>query len=241
MPETRLDTEEGLVTAMSKLRPKILIINPNSSLEMTEAIHKNALAFAGDDIEVVTVPTPGASPFVATYEDHAKAATGMAQLLRDRQDEFDAFVVACHADPNLDLMKEITRKPVVGIAEASMKLATMLGHSFSVIAPMERTVPNKKALVEKYGLTRDLASVRPASVEAGADEAERLIAAGRRAVTVDGAEVLVLGCAGFAGIDKRMEKELGVPVLDGVVCALIVASGLVKYDLSISKHCRYKN
>ena len=53
--------------------------------------------------------------------------------------------------------------------------------------------------------------------------------------------MVMLGCAGFAGIDKRMEKELGVPVLDGVVCALIVASGLVKYDISISKHCRYKN
>ena len=220
-------------------RSKILVINPNSSVEMTDAIHKNAIAFAGDDIEVTTVPTPGASPFVATYEDHASAAAGMIKILRERESEFDAFVIACHADPNMDLMKEITRKPVVGIAEASMKMATMLGHSFSVIAPMERTVPNKKALVEKYGLTRDLASVRPASVEQGADEAERLIAAGRRAVKEDKAEVLVLGCAGFAGIDKRMEKELGVPVLDGVVCALIIASGLVKYGVSISKVCRY--
>ncbi len=222
-------------------KPKILIINPNSSVEMTEAIHRNAVAFAGEDMDLTTVPTPGATPFIATYEDHAMAAPGMVRLVRDRQNEFDAFIVACHSDPNLDLLKEITRKPVVGIAEASMKLATMLGHSFSVIAPMERTVPNKKALADKYGLTRDLASVRPGSVEKGTDEAERLIAAGRRAIVEDKAEVLVLGCAGFAGIDKRMEKELGVPVLDGVVCALIVASGLVKYDVSISKICRYKD
>ena len=222
-------------------RPKILIINPNSSVEMTAAIHNNAVAFAGEDMDVRTVPTPGATPFIATYEDHARAAPGMVQLVRDLQNEYDAFIVACHSDPNLDLLKEITRKPVVGIAEASMKMATMLGHSFSVIAPMERTVPNKKALADKYGLTRDLASVRPASVESGADEAERLIAAGRRAIAEDKAEVLVLGCAGFAGIDKRMEKELGVPVLDGVVCALIVAAGLVKYDVSISKICRYSD
>lgn len=221
--------------------PKILIINPNSSIEMTEAIHKNAVAFAGSDMDVTTVPTPGTSPFIATYEDHARAAPGMIQLIRERQNEFDAFIVACHSDPNLDLMKEITRKPVVGIAEASMKLATMLGHSFSVIAPVERTVANKRALADKYGLTRDLASVRPASIEKGADEAERLIAAGRRALLEDKAEVLVLGCAGFAGLDKRMEKELGVPVLDGVVCALIVAAGLVKYNVSISKICRYND
>lgn len=222
-------------------KPNILIINPNSSLEMTEAIHKNACAFSGDTLNVTTLPTPGASAFVATYEDHAKASSGMAQLLRENQDKFDAFIVACHADPNLNLMKEITKKPVVGIAEASMKMATMLGHSFSVIAPVERTVPNKKALVTEYGLDRYLASVRPASIEKGNDEAERLIAAGRRAIEEDGAEVLVLGCAGFAGLDKKMEKELGVPVLDGVVCALIIAGGLVQYGVSISKKCRYKN
>jgi len=220
-------------------KPRILIINPNSSAEMTEAIHKNALAFAGEDMEILTVPTPGTPPFIATYEDHAMAAPGMVRLLRENEDSFDAFVIACHGDPNIDLMKEITTKPVVGIAEASMKIATMLGHSFSVIAPVERTVPNKKALIEKYGLTRDAASVRPASIEEGSDEAERLIAAGRRAIEEDGAEVLVLGCAGFAGIDKRMEKELGVPVLDGVICALVIASGLVKYGVSISKKRRY--
>lgn len=222
-------------------RAKILIINPNSSLEMTDAIHENAAAFANGDMDVVTVPTPGTSPFIATYEDHAVAAPGMVKLLRDNEKSYDAFVIACHGDPNMDLMKEITVKPVVGIAEASMKMATMLGHNFSVIAPVERTVPNKKALIDKYGLTRDMASVRPASVENGTDEAERLIAAGRRAVEEDGAEVLVLGCAGFAGLDKRMEKELGVPVLDGVICALIIASGLVRYDVSISKKRRYDN
>lgn len=136
------------------MKPRILIINPNSSEEMTGAIHRNAAAFAGDDMEVLTVPTPGTSPFIATYEDHAMAAPGMVRLLRENEDSFDAFVIACHGDPNIDLMKEITTKPVVGIAEASMKMATMLGHSFSVIAPVERTVPNKKALIDRYGLAR---------------------------------------------------------------------------------------
>ena len=220
-------------------KPRILIINPNSSAEMTEAIHKNAVAFAGDDMEITTVLTPGAPPFIGTYEDHFMAAPGMVQILREREKDYDAIIVACHSDPNLDLMKELAHKPVVGISEASMKMATMLGHSFSVLAPMERTVPNKKALVDKYGLSRDLASVCPGSVEKGTDLAERLTAAGRRALMEDGAEVLVLGCAGFAGLDKRIEKELGAPVLDGVICALIIASGLVRYGVSISKVRRY--
>lgn len=218
----------------------ILIINPNSSLEMTAAIDKNAQSFVADDLTITTMHTPGASAFVATYEDQFKAAAGMVELIRTNQDNYDAFIIACHADPNLDLMKEISNKPVVGIAEASMKLATMLGHCFSVIGPVDKSSANKKALVDKYGLSRELASVRAADLECGATLEEKLIAAGRKAISQDGAEVLVLGCAGFAGLDKRMEAELGVPVLDGVVSALIIATGLVKYNTKISKVRRYR-
>jgi len=57
----------------------------------------------------------------------------------------------------------------------------------------------------------------------------------------DLAEVIVLGCAGFAGMDKRMSEKLGVPVLDGIVCALIVATGLVKAGYSTSKIRRFKD
>lgn len=222
---------------MEKIR--ILVINPNSSLEMTQAIDANAQAFAGADLDVVSVHAPGASNFVATYEDQFNAAAGMMELVRSNSDKYDAFIVACHADPNLDLMKEVSSKPIVGIAEASMKLATMLGHSFSVIGPVDKSSANKQALVDKYGLSRELASIRAADLEQGASLEERLISAGKKAVALDGAEVLVLGCAGFAGLDKRMEQAIGVPVLDGVISALIIATGLVKYNVGISKVRRY--
>ncbi|ADE57946.1 MULTISPECIES: aspartate/glutamate racemase family protein [Aminobacterium] len=219
---------------------RILIINPNSSLEMTEAIHKSACGFAKGDFEVVTLHIPESSPFVATYEDHARAASGMMKIIRDNNDDFDAFVIACHGDPNLDLMKEICDKPVVGIAEASMKMATMLGDRFSVISPVERNIPNKRVLIEKYHLEGYLASIRaPQKEDEGKNEEQRLMGAARKAIDEDMAEVIVLGCAGFAGLDKSMEKELGVPVLDGVVCALIVASGMVRYGVSTSKKRRY--
>lgn len=112
---------------------KILIINPNSDLEMTEAIQKTADNFAEGEFEVVCKATPAAPKFIETYEDEIKATPGMIQLVREYEDKFDAFIIACHCDPNLDVIKEITRKPVVGIGEASMKIASMLGHSFSVI------------------------------------------------------------------------------------------------------------
>ena len=78
-------------------KPRILIINPNSSAEMTEAIHKNAVAFAEDDMEITTVSTPGAPTFIERYEDHFMAAPGMVQILRERERDYDAIIVACHS------------------------------------------------------------------------------------------------------------------------------------------------
>ena len=84
---------------------RILIINPNRDLEMTAAIQRSADNFANGEFDVVCKPTPGAPKFIETYEDQIKAAPGMVQLIRENEDEFDAFIVACHCDPNLDAMK----------------------------------------------------------------------------------------------------------------------------------------
>jgi allantoin racemase len=115
---------------------RILAINPNSDPEMTAAIQESAEAFAQGEFEVRCQPTPNAPPFIETYADMLQAAPGMVQLVREHQAAVDAFVVACHSDPNLDLLKESTTRPVVGIGEASMKLATLLGHRFSVISTL---------------------------------------------------------------------------------------------------------
>jgi len=219
---------------------KILIINPNSDTVMTATILEAARKFANGDFEVNCLPTPGAPKFIETYEDQVNAAPGMLRLLRDNETAYDAFIVACHCDPNLDAMKEVTKKPVVGIGEASMKMATMLGHRFSVVSTDNHSTPNKEALVRKYHLQDLCASVRAPKAEINdCGDEEKYLQVARRAIEEDMAEVIVLGCAGMAGLDKHLEEKLGVPVLDGVICALIIASGLVKYNVSTSKIRRY--
>lgn len=221
---------------------KLLIINPNSDLEMTEAIQKTADAFVDSDIQIVCKHTAGAPKFIETYEDQIKAAPGMIKLIRENEKELDGFIVACHCDPNLDTMKEITKKPIVGIGEASMKLGSMLGHSFSVISMTEQSIPNKEALIRKYHLQDALASVRsPKDKHKELGDEEKYLETAKLAISEDKAEVIVLGCAGMTGMDKRLEKKLDVPVLDGVVCALIILIGLVKYNISTSKIRRYKS
>lgn len=204
---------------------KILIINPNSDLEMTHAIQKTAENFSKGNFEAICFPTPGAPKFIETYEDQKKAAPGMIKLVKENQAQYDGFVVACHCDPNLEMIKGITKKPVVGIGEASMKIASMVGQKFSVIQTSEFSISIKKSLVRQYRLEDSLASIRaPKKEMENMDEYQKYLQTARAAVEEDGADVIVLGCAGMTGLNRKIQKELGIPVLDGVVCGLSVVS-----------------
>lgn len=219
---------------------RILIINPNTDHEMSKLIEKNAREFVNNDYYVECRSVSSGPSFIATYEHQVQSAASTLSMIRENEHDFDAFIIACHADPNLDVCKEVTNKVVVGISEASMKLATMLGHNFSVISPVDHSIPNKEALARKYHLDGQLASVTaPSPKDAGLPAELQLLSAAKIAVQRDKAEVLVLGCAGMSGVDKLIQAELGVPVIDGIMAALIIASGLVRYGVSTSKIRRY--
>jgi allantoin racemase len=189
---------------------------------------------------LVTKPNSGAPEFLETYQDEVAAAPGMIELVRAHEDDFDAIIIACHSDTNIDAIKEMTTTPVVGIGEASMKLATMLGHNFAVVTTHIHSIPGKLAQARKYHLQDLMVSVRaPEKGEENLSDEDLFLTLSRKAVEEDLAEVIVLGCAGLAGMDKKIQGELGVPVLDGVTCALIIATGLVRYGVSTSKSLGY--
>ncbi len=219
---------------------RILIINPNSDPDMTEAIQRSAEDFARGEFEVVAAATPDSPRFIETYQDQIRAAPGMMQLVRQHENTVDAIVIACHSDPNLDAVKEATTRPVVGIGEASMKIASMLGHNFSIVTTHQHSIPGKIAQARRYHLQEQMASVRaPEKGEEGLGNEALFQALSKAAVDEDRAEVVVLGCAGLAGMDKALQRSLGVPVLDGVACALMIAVGLVRYGTSTSKALGY--
>ena len=222
---------------------KILILNPNSDVQMAAKIQACARDFAQDRFQVDCLCAPGGPAFLETYRDIYRSAPGLVSLLQENLERYDAFVLACGYDPNLDLLKELTTKPIVGTAEASMKLATMLGYRFSMLCTDVHSIPIKQELALHYGVERQVASIRVAHLPQQED-AEQLAAAYvpvcRQAVEEDGAEVIVLSCAGFSGLDRLLTQRAGVPVLDGVTCALLLAEGMVRTGMSISKARKYQ-
>lgn len=219
---------------------KIIVINPNSSDEMTASIQQSAEAYVQGRYEVETLSTPGAPVFIDYFEDHALAAPGMIKIIEDYQDSADAFVIACHCDPNLHLLRQISKKPVIGIGEASMHMATMIGGRFTVLSTDKHSVTHKQDIIHEYGLDHFCASVRitDPTIE---DSVEAYVDAAKKAMDEDYAEVIVLGCAGLCDLTNALRERIEAPVLDGVVCGLIQAEGLVNAGLTTSKVRLYAN
>lgn len=205
---------------------KILIINPNSDENTDKILLRKAKAFSLPGTETDVIHVKNAPRLICTYEDRAASAEEMAEIIRSTADQYDAYIIACHGDPNLDLVREISGKPVVGIAECSMKYAAAMGNGFAVISPSLNFVSRKIALARKYytdGLLRTVIATKSSSKE-------DLVEACQKARNTFGVDVIVLGCANYAEHDAYLEREIGIPVLDGVACALFTAAGLAHYQ-----------
>jgi allantoin racemase len=226
---------------------RILLINPNTSASFTAKIQTIAAQAAGPGTEAVAQnPTQGPRSIECVYDELLSSAGALALAIA-QLDDFDAFVIACYSDhPTIYALREITTKPVLGIAEASMLTACMLGRKFSVVTTNQEWEPLLADAVRHYGLGDRCASVRSTgmavlALETAAPEQTDalIIQAARQAVEQDGAEVICLGCAGMAGLDKKVAAAVHVPVIDGVVSALKLLEGVVSTGLQTSKRLTY--
>jgi len=218
---------------------KILVINPNSDRAFTELIGEAARKAASPGTDILCESAPGAPAFIETSRDEVLCAPGMMELV-SRHGDADAFVIACTCDPNLDALREMAAGPVVGAGESSMLFALLLGARFSVIQTTEGSVQAKRELVRKYGLQDRCSSVRAIREHGEESLEERLLEAARLARDCDGAEVITLGCAGLAGLDTRLQKALGIPVIDGIAAGVRLVGALAAGGAFTSRRGKYK-
>lgn len=204
---------------------KILIINPNSDENTDHCIQKKAEEFAAGRYQADVCHITSAPRLIASYEHMAMELPEMMKIIR-KKTEYDAFIIACHSDPNLDVLKEICAKPVVGIAEASMKLASMYCNGFAILSPSVKSIPKKWTLAEKY----HCGTLYKGAAVCEGDDKESVYRAACEAVERYHVDGIVLGCANYALTDRYVEEKLGIPVFEGVACALMLAVGMASYE-----------
>lgn len=204
--------------------PRILVINPNSSVEVTAALDR-----ALDPLRQAVVPAidcvtlPEGPPGIET-QAHVDAASGHVTAAIAREPA-DAYVIACFSDPGLHAARELTTAPVFGIAESALAASITLGHRVGIVAIRSRSIPRHLRYLDTLGLRGRLAGDRAIErgVAALADEAatlDRLTEVARALRDEDGADVLILGCAGMARYRDRVEQAVGLPVIDPTQAAV---------------------
>ena len=221
----------------------IQVINPNTSLAMTETIGAAARAVAAPGTEILAVCPREGVPSIEGHFDEAIAAVGvLEQINAGRQQGVDGHVIACFGDPGLLAARELAQGPVVGIAEAAMHMATLVATRFSIVTTLPRTVIIARHLLRQYGFEHHCAALHAIdlpvlALEDGTGLAqqkvrERCIQAKRE----DGSGAIVLGCGGMANLASELTQELGIPVIDGVTAAVKMVESLLALGFGTSKY-----
>lgn len=223
---------------------RILVVNPNTTATMTRKIGVAAQRAAAPGTEIVAINPAHGPASIEGYYDEALSLAGLLQAVREAQD-FDAVVVACFDDTGLDALRCLTDKPVVGIGEAAYRIAAMLSNKFSVVTTLARSVPALEHNLRRYGMQHQCQRVRSSEVavldleDAKPEALDKIRDEIALALQDDRAEAIVLGCAGMADLAHSLSDEFGVPVLDGLACAVALCEGMVRLGVRTSRQGGY--
>lgn len=225
---------------------QVFIINPNSTESMTRMALKSAQGVAGPGTVILPATGRDAPASIEGFSDEALSVPSMlAQIREAEQAGAQATVIACFDDPGLDAAREVAGGPVLGICQSGIQAAMILSKRFSIVTTLPRSVPAIEDLVQRYGASGHCRRVRcidlpVLSIESESQQAFSLLVAEiERARDEDGAEAVVLGCAGMSDLTDALTRATGVVVIDGVVVAVKMAEALVGSGLRTSKANAY--
>ena len=204
---------------------RIVVLNPNSTEAVTEGIDAALEPLRLGGGPCIDCATLAEGPPGIETDAHVQAVVDpISRFVASREDDTDAFIIACFSDPGLAEARRATRRPVLGMAACGVLTATALGSRFGVISILEKAIPRHLCYYEVLGLGSRLAGDRAVGIGVAglADESrtlDRMMTTGGALRDEDGADVLVLGCAGMARYRERLEDSLGIPVVDPVQAA----------------------
>ena len=215
---------------------RILVINPNSTEAVTRGIDQAVEPLrmtGGPAIDCVTLKE--GPPGIETQQHVDSVVQPLLNLVRAKDAEYAAFVIACYSDPGLHSVREATKKPVLGISECGILTALTLGDRFGVIAILEKSIPRHLRYVGALGVTERLAgelAVGIPVVELSNEEKtfRRMVEVGKALRERHGADVVVMGCAGMARSRKPLQDEIGIPVVEPTQAAVAMAIGRVRLN-----------
>lgn len=198
---------------------RILVLNPNTSPEMTELVQHVLAPLVPPGVTLKPATGRFGARYISSRSAGAIAGHAALEAFAEHGGDCDAVYLACFGDPGLMALKEIASVPVVGMAEAACRQAALQGRRFSIVTGGERWGPILTEFTAALGLDGRLASVETVAPTGGDIAADPggsvalLAHACLRTVERDGAEAVILGGAGLAGLAASIQPHVGVPVI----------------------------
>lgn len=217
---------------------RILVINPNSTEAVTQGIDEAMAALripGGPAIDCMTLKE--GPPGIETQQHVDGVIPHLLRLVREREADYSAFVIACYSDPGLHSVREATAKPVLGISECGILTALTLGQKFGVIAILQKSIPRHLRYMGAMGVMDRLAGELPVglAVTELSDQKKtfgRMVEVATALRDVHGANVIVMGCAGMARYRKPLQDAVGLPVVEPSQAAVGMAIARVRLGWS---------
>lgn len=211
----------------------LYVINPNSSQTVTDGIAQAIAPLQGMGAPIECLTLAEGPPGIESQAQADETIAPMLRLAASLEDTAAGFVIACFGDPGVHALRDRTAKPVLGIQETAIASALTLGQRFGIVAILPASIPRHLRSLGAMGVLDRLAGDRALGLGvaelADPDTTQaRLIDTGRALRDEDGADVLILGCAGMARYRGVLEQALGLPVIDPCQAAAAMMLGRIK-------------
>lgn len=212
---------------------RILIVNGNTNAAMTETLAATARGAAAPGTEIAAATAAFGAGIVSHRAEEAIAGHAILKAIADHDGGYDGVLIGVSTDPALGAARALLRTPVVGMTEAALLTACMLGARFGLITFSLASAPGYREAVERYGLTSRLAGLRTIDIPLAQAFAEReklteaIVETADALIEADGAEALILAGAAAAGLPAGLQPHVPVPLLDGIVCGVRLTEAMI--------------
>ena len=207
---------------------RILVINPNSNAVFTRLMRASLAPLqAASGWHIDCEMLDGTPPGIESQRDIDSVIEPLCAMVAQEAARTDAFVIGCFADTGLYSAREITDKPVLGICESGLASALCLGERFGVISTSTESRNAELRLARSYGLLDRCVGFAPidipvADIPTDPTAKDRVFGAAEN-LKSNGADVLVLGCAGMTPYRDEVRRRFGLPVIDPCISTVAMA------------------
>ncbi len=217
---------------------RILLANPNTSTALTARMAAVAAQALPVDVRLSSATAPRGFPYISNRSEAQVAGTITLEMLARQGKGVDAAIIAAFGDPGVRAARDLMPYPVIGVAEAAMLSAAMLGERFAILAFTWRMQGWYRDCVHQVGLERRFAGFRapthaPRSPETAQDDLrDALLECVRACRERDGADVVIVAGAPLAGFAQNAAAETGVLLVDPILAATHQAIAMSRLTMS---------